>query len=80
MFNPDEAQVTENIQDGIVQLTLKVDPQDMGLTIGKNGQTIKAIRRLLTIKAISDNVRVSLELIDSNPLQQKTTTEAVAKE
>jgi len=73
--NPDAVEVSEGLQDGIVQISLKVDPSDMGLTIGKSGQTIKAIRRLLTVKAISDDVRVNLELIDSNPLPQ---TEAAA--
>ena len=50
----------------------------MGLTIGKSGQTIKAIRRLLTIKAIAENVRVNLELIDSGAPAQ--TAEAGPKE
>ncbi|MBI2593416.1 KH domain-containing protein [Candidatus Daviesbacteria bacterium] len=69
--NPDAVEVSEETQDGMIRLMLKVDPSDMGLTIGKSGQTIKAIRRLLTVKAISDNVRVSLELIDTNPLPQE---------
>lgn len=69
--SPDAVEVSEELQDGILQVSLKVDPSDMGLTIGKSGQTIKAIRRLLTVKAISDNVRVNLELIDSNPLPQE---------
>lgn len=70
--NPDAVEVTEEVQDGMVYLRLKVDPTDMGLTIGKSGQTIKSIRRLLTVKAVSDNVRVNLELIDSNPIQQES--------
>ena len=65
--NPESAEVSEQFEDGIIRVSLKVDPNDMGLVIGKNGQTIKAIRRLLTIKAIADNTRVNLELIDSNP-------------
>lgn len=65
---PDAVEVFEEEQDGMLKVTLKVDPADMGLAIGKSGQTIKAIRRLLTVKAISDNIRVNLELIDSNPL------------
>lgn len=69
--NPEGVEVTEETQDGFVRVVLKVDPSDMGLTIGKSGQTIKAIRRLLTVKAISDNVRVNLELIDSNPIPQE---------
>ena len=64
--NPDAVEVNEVMQDeGYINITLKVAPEDMGLTIGKSGQTIKAIRRLLTIKAIAENARVNLELIDS---------------
>ena len=63
--NPDAVEVNEEQHDGFVNITLKVAPEDMGLTIGKSGQTIKAIRRLLTIKAIAENARVNLELIDS---------------
>ena len=64
--NPDAVEVNETMQDeGYINITLKVAPEDMGLTIGKSGQTIKAIRRLLTIKAIAENARVNLELIDS---------------
>jgi len=63
--NPDAVEVTETQQDGYLNISLKVAPDDMGLTIGKRGQTIKAIRRLLTIKAITENVRVNLELVDS---------------
>ncbi len=72
--NPDAVEVNEESQDGAIHLSLKVDPADMGLTIGKSGQTIKSIRRLLTVKAVSDNVRVTLELIDSNPLPQEVAT------
>ncbi len=61
---PDAVSVTEtNSEDG-VNLLLKVDPSDMGLVIGKSGQTIKAIRRLVLIRAMTDNIRVNLELED----------------
>lgn len=69
---PDAVEVSESEQDGYVNITLKVAPEDMGLTIGKSGQTIKAIRRLLTIKAIAENVRVNLELIDSGTTPEQT--------
>ena len=63
--NPEAVEVTEEERDGYMNIMLKVAPEDMGLTIGKSGQTIKAIRRLLTIKAIAEDVRVNLELVDS---------------
>lgn len=34
----------------------------MGIVIGRSGQTIKAIRKLLTVRAMADNVRVNLML------------------
>ena len=59
---PDAVEIDESRQDGNVDLTLKVDPLDMGLIIGKSGQTIRAIRKLLTVRAIAENVRVNLVL------------------
>ena len=48
----------------------------MGLIIGKAGATIKAIRKVLTIRAIADQVRVTIRLVEdgqspssNNPLR-----------
>lgn len=60
--NPDAVSVEEYNEGGQVNLLLTVDPADMGLVIGKNGQTIKAIRKVLIVKAMADNVRVNLQL------------------
>lgn len=65
--NPDDVVVEESNEDGVIQFVLKVNPKDMGLIIGKNGQTIKAMRKLLTVRAMADNVRVNLRLHDENP-------------
>ncbi|MBI2020289.1 KH domain-containing protein [Candidatus Daviesbacteria bacterium] len=61
---PDAVKIEENNQEGNVDLNLTVDPSDMGLIIGKNGQTIRAIRKLLTVRAIAENVRVNLQLAE----------------
>ena len=63
--------IDEQTEGGNVNLTLTVDPTDMGLIIGKNGQTIRAIRKLLTVRAIAENVRVNLQL-------NEPTTQAVS--
>lgn len=60
--NPDKVEVEEDQQDSEIRLTLSVDPSDMGMVIGRSGQTIKAIRKLLTVRAMNDNVRVYLNL------------------
>ena len=59
---PEAVSIEEQKENGNVDLTLTVDPSDMGMVIGKGGQTIRAIRKLLTIRAIAEHVRVNLQL------------------
>lgn len=61
---PASVSIDEQLEDGNMNLNLVVDPSDMGLIIGKNGQTIRAIRKLLTVRAIAENVRVNLQLVE----------------
>lgn len=61
---PDSVEVSEDNQNGDVSLQLSVDPADMGVVIGKSGQTIKAIRKLLTVRAMAENVRVNLQITE----------------
>lgn len=63
--NPDAVVINENTSEGTLDYQLSVAPEDMGLIIGKKGQTIRGIRKLLTVRAIAENIRVSLELIDT---------------
>lgn len=63
--NPDAVKVEESEENGEVQLLLTVDDKDMGMVIGKGGQTIKSIRKLLTVRAMAENVRVFLQLNES---------------
>ena len=62
--HPDDVSVSEQRLNGQINLTLTVNPEDMGLIIGKGGQTIKAIRKILIVKAMADNNRVSLQLAE----------------
>lgn len=61
---PEAVLIDEQKEDGNIILNLTVDPADMGLIIGKNGQTIRAIRKLLTVRAIAENVRINLQLTE----------------
>ncbi len=67
---PDSVNIEESAVETDVTLKLTVDPEDMGLVIGKQGQTIKALRRVLTVRAMADNVRVNLQLFDPNAPEQ----------
>lgn len=59
---PEEVAIDEQNDNGNVTYLLTVDPSDMGIVIGKGGQTIRSIRKLLTVRAIAENVRVNLQL------------------
>lgn len=62
--NPKAVKIEEIEEDGVVHLNLTVAPEDMGLVIGKSGQTIRAIRKLLVARAMAENqgTRVNLNL------------------
>lgn len=47
-----------------VLITLKVDPQDMGQVIGRQGQTARAIRTLLRVVGAKSNARVNLKIYE----------------
>ena len=73
--NPEAVVIEQSGGQGEVNLLLTVDPADMGLIIGKSGQTIRAIRKLLTVRAIAENVRINLQLNDpqgNQPKQEST--------
>lgn len=61
---PEAVSAEETNENGEVMLTLTVDPSDMGIVIGKSGQTIRSIRKLLTVRAIAENTRVNLQLAE----------------
>lgn len=75
--NPDAVIVDEQVGgDGSVNLTLTVSPDDMGLVIGKGGQTIKSIRKLLIVRAMGENKRVNLSLYEPEGSRPKTESQA----
>lgn len=60
--NPDKVEVDRKVDEMGVLLTLKVASQDMGLIVGRQGSTAKAIRSLLRIVGIRNNARVNLKI------------------
>ncbi len=61
---PDAVAIDEQISEEGINLVLTVDPADMGLIIGKEGKTIRAIRKLLTVRAIAENIRINVQLAE----------------
>lgn len=62
---PDAVAIDEEESDGIVNLTITVDPEDMGKVIGKEGKVIRSIRNVMKIKAMKQNRRINIQLAET---------------
>ena len=60
---PEEVVLVEREEDDTVLLELKIAPEDFGKIIGKNGNTINAIRTVVQTAASSRKKRARLEVI-----------------
>ena len=61
--NPGGIQLEEREDDDMVTLELRVDTEDLGRVIGKDGSTINAIRTVLQAAAASHKKRARLDVI-----------------
>ena len=64
--NPDAVVIEEHEEDGFVNLTITVDPADMGKVIGKEGKVIRSIRNIMKIKAMKLDKRIKISLAEQN--------------
>ncbi len=62
--HPEEVDVERRIDEMGVLLSLKVNRQDMGQVVGRDGSTAKAIRSLLRIVGVKNNARVNLKILE----------------
>lgn len=62
--NPDVVTVEQSGETTEQRFSIKVDPADMGLVIGKEGRTIGSIRSLAKAKAVKEGIWVDVELVD----------------
>ena len=60
--HPDDVKVDRKVDEMGVLLSLKVNSQDMGQVVGRQGSTAKAVRSLLRIVGIKNNARVNLKI------------------
>ncbi len=64
---PDAVSVTPTDRAGMTVYELRLDPQDVGKVIGRQGQTINAIRSLLTAGSAKKGIRCSMEIVEDKP-------------
>ncbi|HZQ29560.1 MAG TPA: KH domain-containing protein [Patescibacteria group bacterium] len=61
----DKIEVDEQEQNGIINFTIKVDKDDMGKVIGKNGRVIRSIRNVMKIPAIKQDKKIYINLLEN---------------
>jgi predicted RNA-binding protein YlqC (UPF0109 family) len=60
--HPEDVKIDRRVDEMGVLLSLKVNPQDMGQVVGRQGSTAKSIRTLLRIVGIKNNARINLKI------------------
>ena len=60
--NPDSVKVERKIDEMGVLITLDVHADDMGMVIGREGMTAKALRTLLRVIGARNSARVNLKI------------------
>jgi predicted RNA-binding protein YlqC (UPF0109 family) len=60
--NPSDVKVDRTVDEMGVLLSLKVNPEDMGQIIGKEGSTARSIRNLVRIVGLKNHARVNLKI------------------
>lgn len=60
--HPESVKVERKIDEMGVLITLDVHPEDMGMVIGREGMTAKALRTLLRVIGAKNNARVNLKI------------------
>lgn len=75
--DPNSVQISETEDNGRVNLIIKVADGDMGRVIGKDGKVINAIRMIMRVMAIRQNVKVRVDIEDNRaPEAPQTEPEA----
>ena len=65
--NPDAVTVTPVQREGVTIYELRLDAQDVGKIIGRQGMTINAIRSLLLAGSSKQGLRCSVEIVEDKP-------------
>ena len=60
--NPKDVKCERKVDEMGVLLSLKVNPEDMGQIIGREGSTAKSIRNLVRIVGLKNHARVNLKI------------------
>lgn len=72
---------TKTSTEGVINISIQVNPEDVGRVIGRSGKVINAIRQIARIAAIQKGIRVRVDLKDDDqPAQEDQPTEEQSSE
>ena len=60
--NPNDVKIDKKVDEMGVLLNLHLNPNDMGMVIGRQGATVRAIRTLLRVIGLKTHARVTLRV------------------
>ncbi|OGH42391.1 MAG: hypothetical protein A3H79_00170 [Candidatus Levybacteria bacterium RIFCSPLOWO2_02_FULL_36_8b] len=60
--NPEKIKIEEKEENDVVYFVVKLEKEDMGKVIGKEGKVIKAIRNVMKIPTIKNGKRINISL------------------
>lgn len=64
ILNDEKFEISETAEEGRVLYTIKTNPENVGLVIGKGGKMINTLRNILKVKATLEKKGVSLQVAD----------------
>jgi len=62
--HPDAVEIEEVWNDRSCTFELRVDPDDLGKVIGRQGRTARSLRTLLEARGVHEGVDYGLEILD----------------
>lgn len=72
--HPEDVKVDRKIDEMGVLITLDVNSEDMGMIIGREGATAKALRTLLRVIGARNNARVNLKINEPEGSERRMDT------
>ncbi len=85
--NPDDVKIDRSIDEKGVLLTLTVNEEDLGRSIGRRGSTAQSLRALLRALGTKNDARYNLKIVNNaeqdkkeEPVVENSTDETVESE
>ena len=74
--HPEDVKIERQVDEMGVLLSVRVNPEDMGQLIGRQGSTAKAIRSLVRIIGLKNHARINLKIEEPEGGSRKRSEEA----